>query len=89
MKCWWNRHSNLTLEGVSKEDVEELTGCIPLLLNQCVASGKVDLSPLEKVANKAVTFTDDMKVKKIDDKTSYKWKLYVPLIQLSTMDLTF
>ena len=44
MKQWWRQKSNIDLGSCTHNEVEDLTGCIPLLLNSCVVNGKIDLS---------------------------------------------
>jgi len=83
MKHWWNRHSGLNLGGYGKEEIEDLTGCIPLLLNECVVNEKIDLSPLKKLGNIARVFTAEIRRKtKIDDHQDL-WDMYVHSIILS------
>jgi hypothetical protein len=42
MKHWWDRNE-VELGGYTKNEVEDYTGCIPLLLDSCVVNGKIDL----------------------------------------------
>jgi hypothetical protein len=63
----------------SQEDIEDLTGRIPLLLDLCTVGGKANLDPLEIVGCKAAEFTKAMRMKTKDN--SDDWKLYVHLIQ--------
>ena len=64
----------------SREDIEDLTGCIPLLLDLCIVNGKTNLHPLVEVANKAAQFTTDMRQKTKDVGNLNDWNLYVHLI---------
>jgi hypothetical protein len=77
MEQWWERHSHVHLNGHQKKDVEELTGCVPLLLNRCVVDGKIDFEPLEDVAIKAADFTRKTKQKTKDVNNFDDWNLYV------------
>jgi hypothetical protein len=43
MKYWWERNSDVNLGGYTQNKVEDLTGCIPLLLDNCVVNKKIDL----------------------------------------------
>ncbi|KIX10131.1 uncharacterized protein Z518_01212 [Rhinocladiella mackenziei CBS 650.93] len=80
MKCWWGRHSDLGLEDKAKENFEDLTGRIPLLLNGCVARGKINLSPLQKVADKVVIFIDDVKLKTLNEGNDVRWTRYCEFV---------
>jgi len=64
----------------SREDIEDLTGCIPLLLDLCIVNGKANLHPLVEVADKAAQFTTDMRQKTKDVGNLNDWNLYVHLI---------
>ena len=39
MKCWWAKH-DLDLGDDTKKEVEDLTGCIPLFLKNCIVKGE-------------------------------------------------
>lgn len=43
MEQWWERNSRVALGDYTKAQVEDITGCIPLLLDICVVDGKIDL----------------------------------------------
>ena len=79
----------MDLGGYSEEEIEVLTGCIPLLLNQCVVNGRIDLTALTPVAVKAAEFTKTTREKTNDVGNWQDWNLYVRLAQLFTMELTF
>ena len=51
MKEWWERHEGyLESGGHTKEEVEDLTGRVPLLLNATIRNGKnIDFSAAELV----------------------------------------
>ena len=65
----------------SREDIEDLTGCIPLLLDLCIVNGKANLHPLDKVGYEAAKFMKDMRKKTKDVGNLNDWNLYVHLIQ--------
>jgi hypothetical protein len=70
----------MDLGGHDKEDIEDLTGKIPLLLDQCVVNGKINLDPLASVGAKAAIFTDQTR-KEVGN--SGYWNLYGPPYLLS------
>jgi len=80
MKAWWSRHSRLDLGSSCKEEIENLTGCILLLLNECVVNEKIDLSPLKKVGDKATAFTDEIREKTKITGNQGHWNKYVHFI---------
>jgi hypothetical protein len=71
MQRWWDRNKKLIPDCYEKEDeikdfkskVEDLTGCIPLILKECVVDGKIDLSAnaLKEVATQVQMFMGDIK----------------------------
>jgi len=69
------------LGGYSKKDIEDLTGCIPLLLDECVVDGKVNLDPLKRVGIKAARFTTKIREKTKDVDNSYDWELYCQYVK--------
>jgi hypothetical protein len=77
---WWKRHSQVDLGGYDKEDIENLTGSIPLLLDQCMVNGKIDLDPLTEVGIKAATFVGNIRKKTKDVGNYGDWNLYVHLV---------
>ena len=80
MDEWWNRHSDIDMGCYERSDVEDVTGCIPLLLDKCLVSGKVDLTvvALREIYDKAVRFVQQMRSKRKGD--PLKWSWYVRLI---------
>jgi hypothetical protein len=78
---WWKRHSQVDLRGHCKEEIEDLTGGIPLHLDQCVANGKINLRPLALVGAQAAVFAADTALKAKKDSNGDHWQLYVHLIQ--------
>ena len=63
-----------------RSDVEDVTGCIPLLLEKCVVREKVDLTvvALRDIYDKAVSFVQQMISEKMG--AQYEWDWYVRLI---------
>jgi len=88
MKCWWSLHSHSNLGGYCEEEIEELTGRVPLFLNDCVVDGEINLSPLKAVADRARMFTS--KIREITNAANNQthWDMYVHFIQISMMELT-
>jgi hypothetical protein len=80
MHEWWNRHSDIDMGCYERSDVEDVTGCIPLLLDKCLVSGKVDLTvvALREIYDKAVCFVQQMRSKRKGE--PLKWSWYVRLI---------
>jgi hypothetical protein len=67
MKQWWARNNDVLPNDYTQDDletfkseVEDLTGCIPLLLDKCKVNGKIDLSApaLRKVFEHVQFFMD-------------------------------
>src|SRR5437016_10206083 len=69
----------------TKAEVEDFTGCIPLLLDKCATKGKIDLgfSDFYDIIDKAQNFVKTMK--KSPDSA---WKEYVELCSASRTQLT-
>jgi hypothetical protein len=76
MDEWWKRNSDIDLGCYERSDVEDVTGCIPLLLNKCVVSRKVDLTvvALREIYDKAVGFVQQMRNKRKRDQ--FGWDRY-------------
>ena len=49
MKYWWQRNKGVKYAGYTKNQIEDITGSIPLLLEGCVVNGEIDLSALPLV----------------------------------------
>jgi hypothetical protein len=83
MDQWWSRNSDIRMEEDERRDVEDVTGCIPLLLDTCKVDGGIDLTVtnLRKVYDKAVSFVQQIRAKNAGD--SVEWNWYVRLIQRS------
>ena len=64
MEQWWLRNS-IDLGSHTKDEVEDLTGSIPLLLNSFVVDGKIDLSvqELKNVFDQVQRFMGECKAK--------------------------
>ncbi len=43
MKHWWVRNNDLILGDYTKDEVEDFTGCIPLILESCIVNRKINL----------------------------------------------
>lgn len=59
MQEWWRRHKDLDLGGYTKEEIEDLTGCVPLLLSKVSEGGtkvEVKVPMLAEVAQQAQQF---------------------------------
>ncbi|KIX04448.1 uncharacterized protein Z518_05316 [Rhinocladiella mackenziei CBS 650.93] len=44
MKQWWKQHEDIEMGEYNRDMVEDATGCIPLLLNECVVGKTIDLT---------------------------------------------
>ena len=75
MDQWWKRHDGIDMGGYTQSDVEDVTGCIPLLLDKCVVSKKIDLTvkDLRDIYDKAAGFAQQVK----ERNTPLRWKWYV------------
>ena len=75
MAQWWKRHSDVDMRGYERRDVEDFTGCIPLLLDKCVVDKKIDLTvkDLRDIYDKAVGFAQQVK----ERNEPSRWKWYV------------
>jgi hypothetical protein len=76
MKQWWER-SDVSLEADEKNQVEDYTGCIPLLLRNCKDGNKINLcvASTKDVWNKASMFVWDIHMEK-----PHLWERYNILI---------
>ena len=63
MEHWWKRNNDLDLGSYTQDEVEDLTGCIPLLLSSCMVNEKIDLcvDVMWSVWKQVATFIADMK----------------------------
>jgi hypothetical protein len=74
MDHWWEQHQ-VDMGSYKRSDVEDVTGCIPLLLDKCVVDGKIDLTvaDLRIIYDKAGGFTQQVK----ENNSLARWKWYV------------
>jgi hypothetical protein len=81
MDQWWIRHSDVDMGGYERRDVEDATGCIPLLLTKCVVSKKIDLTvkDLRNIYDKAAGFVQRIRAKTMGILLEWNW--YVRFIQ--------
>ena len=80
MKQWWKRNINVSLGEHTREGVEDVTGCIPLLLDKCVEGDKINLDYafFRDIYTQAKMFEQEMrKLKKSHDDTN--WAVYATL----------
>ena len=62
MEQWWGRNPNIDLGEFTKAQVEDLTGCVPLLLDGAVENGKfvITAPALLEVEENTQMFFDEM-----------------------------
>ena len=62
MEQWWRRNSSVDLGSYTQNEVEDLTGCIPLLLDNCMVNGKINLftEALQSVFNQVQQFMTEV-----------------------------
>ena len=70
---WWKGHPDIDLDGYTREEVEDVTGSIPLLLDSCFAEGKTNLSSaaLENVSDHIIEFMRN--IKHNNNSASFEW----------------
>jgi hypothetical protein len=76
MDHWWERKK---FDKGDYSEIEDLTGCIPLLLEDCLKNGKINLSAKEMkdVWNEAASF-----VKRVRKYPSAEdWETYATLLE--------
>jgi hypothetical protein len=75
MDQWWKRHSDIDRGGYEKRDVEDVTGCIPSLLDKCVVDKKIDLTvkDLRDIYDNAADFTQQVK----ERNPPSRWNWYI------------
>jgi hypothetical protein len=63
MREWWQRNGDIDQGGYSKEEIEDYTGRIPLLLDSCLMDGKVNLNTnaFNHIYEQAVAFVARIK----------------------------
>ncbi|KIX08518.1 uncharacterized protein Z518_03174 [Rhinocladiella mackenziei CBS 650.93] len=79
MEQWWKQHEDIRMGGYSRNQVEDVTGCIPLLLNRCVVNGAIDLAAPEliQISDESVAFTQRIK----STATKYDWEWYCDYVR--------
>src|SRR5947207_9592239 len=80
MGQWWQRNSNVDLGSYTRNEIEDLTGSIPLLLDSCVVDGKINLSSkaLIEVFDRVQQFMTDIK----GTQSEIFWQMWATLHQL-------
>ena len=65
MKYWWKRHSSICLGSYTKNEVEDITGSVLLLLDGCVVDERIDLSApaLVSVSKQVMEFVREQRGK--------------------------
>src|SRR5947208_958420 len=64
MDHWWKRRKEVKRGDYTKEEVEDLTGRIPLLLENCVVGNEIDLeNKFNEIYTQAVAFEQDIQLK--------------------------
>ena len=63
MEQWWKRNKDVAPGDYTKAEVEDFTGCIPLLLDMCVVDGKIDLrvQTMQSVWDEVALFVSNTK----------------------------
>lgn len=84
MKHWWERNINVDLEGYTKDEVEDLIGYIPLLLDNSLVNGKIDLfaNALKSVFKEVQEFISNIERTTTQNGDTVGWEKYVALYQL-------
>ena len=61
--------------GYERSEVEDVTGCIPLLLDKCVVDGKIDLTvaDLKDIYDNAVGFVHHVRRSTMEEPETWKW----------------
>jgi hypothetical protein len=77
MDQWWKRHGDIDMAGYDKSEVEDITGCIPLLFDKCAVDGKINFAvkDLHDIGDKAVSFMYEIKERPTG--CSFEWQWYV------------
>jgi hypothetical protein len=75
MAQWWKQHDNIDRGGYAEDEVEDVTGCIPLLLDKCVVDGKIDLTveDLCLINEKAAAFVRHVRRLTKSDPDRWNW----------------
>ncbi|KIX01152.1 uncharacterized protein Z518_08877 [Rhinocladiella mackenziei CBS 650.93] len=79
MEQWWKQHKDIDMGGYSRNEVEDVTGCIPLLLNHCIVNRKFDLTvpKLIEISNESVAFAQRIK----STTTKFDWEWYCDYVK--------
>jgi hypothetical protein len=79
MEQWWKRNKDVARGDYTKAEVEDFTGCIPLLLEKCVVKRKIDLrvQAMESVWDEVASFVLSLK----GNATQEDWEMYTPLLE--------
>ena len=95
MWYWWERNKGLKIkkDGIKNlkeeteiaelmDEVEDLTGCIPLLLESCIVGGEFDLGAeaMRSIWNQAASFISERK----EENNQYRWKRYFTFLEFKT-----
>jgi len=95
MKHWWERNKGLKIKkgGIKnlkedteitnlKDEVEDLTGCIPLLLESCIVGGEFDLGAqvMGSIWDQATSFISKRK----RENNQYDWTRYFTFLEFKT-----
>lgn len=75
MDAWWSIHSAIPLGNYTRDEVEDYTGCNPLLLMSCIEGDKFNLNceEITRMVRHAQRFTRRMK----DKCTEWGWSGYI------------
>lgn len=81
MEQWWERNSKVTLGDYTKAQIEDITGCIPWLLDVCVVDGKIDLNVMafRDIYHQAADFEQKIKTETRDK--PLQWKLHYEYVK--------
>jgi len=79
MDQWWKRHTGIDMGGYKESDVEDVTGCIPLLLDKCKVDLKIDLTvpALREVYENAAAFTRNARKKTRLEPDRWNWYVLI------------
>jgi hypothetical protein len=80
MKQWWERNSGIVREDYTKDEIEDFTGCIPLLLESCIVDGKMDLhvNAMKSVWGQVAQFISKTRKNAIGE----SWEEYVTVLEI-------
>ena len=88
MEYWWERNKGLidvdiVRGGYTTDEIEDFTGCIPLLLESCVVGGKIDLhaEAITSVWKQVAMFISKVKENAIGE----SWERYATLLEFKTL----